>query len=567
MTDGFPGDLLHGLPEAAFAIALDKRVLDMNATAETLTGIAADAARGRPCSEIVRCELCGPRCPLEAAIERGAPVTSFNVQLFGARDEEPVRLHTAPIRAGGTGSLVGVLESVRPIGHLIGLFGALREKSELLARERDRAQAVLDSIGEGVFALDIGRVITAANRTAERITGRVEAEMVGKVCADLLACRAESARACPVLKVLSGGRTVTNFETEFRDCAGRALPVSLSVAPLHDHEGRVVGAVETFRDLRTLVPASAAPAGMVVGNTPRMRQIMELVQVLKDSDTTVLLQGESGTGKGLLAAAIHRTGRRAAKPFVTVTCSALPEGLLESELFGHVRGAFTGAVRDVAGRFELADGGTVFLDEVGELSPAMQVKLLRFLQDQEFERVGSTRTIRVDVRIIAATNRDLHRATIEGRFRTDLFYRLNVIPIDVPALGERREDIPLLVDDILGRLARKGRVVRAVSPDVLEILLGHSWPGNIRELENTLEHAALCARGSVIDVDALPRTLLRARPLSRPPRADEMERMLDVLARHRGNQSAAARSLGISRSTLWRRLRRLGVHPGRSARH
>jgi len=559
MSAIFPVDLLHSLPEAVFAITLDKRIIDMNAAAEMLTGVQADAARGRPCSEILRCEVCGPRCPLDVAIERGEAVTSFNVRLLAAPDAEPVRLHTAPVRLGGSSTPIGVLESIRPIGHLVGLFGALREKSELLERERNWAQAVLDSIGEGVFALDANRVVTAANRTAERITGYMEPEIVGKACTEFLACRAECARACPVLKVLGGGQTVTNFETEFRDRAGRTLPVSLSVAPLRDTHGQIVGAVETFRDLRTLMPATAAPAGLVVGNTPRMRQIMEFVQVLKDSDATVLLQGESGTGKGLLAGAIHRAGRRAQKPFVTVTCSALPEGLLESELFGHVRGAFTGAIRDTVGRFELADGGTVFLDEVAELSPAMQVKLLRFLQDQEFERVGSTKTVHVDVRVIAATNQDLHQATADGRFRTDLFYRLNVIPIELPPLRERREDIPLLVEHILGRLAAKGRMVRTLAPEVMELFLQYSWPGSIRELENTLEHAALCSRGSVIDVAALPRSLLRPPFIvSSRPRSDEMERTLEMLARHHGNQSRASQALGISRTTLWRRLRRLG---------
>jgi two-component system response regulator HydG len=568
MSETFPSDLLHSLPEAAFAITLDKRVIDMNGAAEMLTGVQADAARGRPCSAIVRCEVCGPYCPLDAAVERGEAVTSFNVRLLAARDEEPVRLHTAPVRLGRSGPTVGVLESLRPIGHLVGLFGALREKSDQLERERNRAQAVLDSIGEGVLALDADRVVTAVNRTAERITGYAESEIVGRVCTEFLACRAECARACPVLKVLGGGQTVTNFETEFRDRAGRVLPVSLSVAPLHDTRGEIVGAVETFRDLRTLLPATAAPAGLVVGNTRRMRQIVEFVQVLKDSDATVLLQGESGTGKGLLAGTIHRAGRRAQKPFVTVTCSALPEGLLESELFGHVRGAFTGAIRDTVGRFELADGGTIFLDEVAELSPAMQVKLLRFLQDHEFERVGSTKTVRVDVRVIAATNQDLHRATMEGRFRTDLFYRLNVIPIELPPLRERREDLPLLVDHVLGRLAAKGRTVRTVSPEVMELFLQYPWPGNIRELENVLEHAALCSRGSVIDVEALPRSLLRPHPAPTPrPRADEMERTLEMVARHHGNQSRAARALGISRTTLWRRLRRLGMGSTRSAPH
>ncbi|MBI4518979.1 MAG: sigma 54-interacting transcriptional regulator, partial [Deltaproteobacteria bacterium] len=233
-------------------------------------------------------------------------------------------------------------------------------------------------------------------------------------------------------------------------------------------------------------------------------------------------------------------------------------------LFGHVKGAFTGAIRDRLGRFELADGGTAFLDEVGELSPATQVKLLRFLQEQEFERVGSTKTIRVDVRVIAATNQDLRQLMAQGRFRPDLFYRLNVIPIELPPLRERPEDIPALVEHVLARLASKGRKVKAVAPAVMEVFVQYAWPGNIRELENTLEHALVCSKGSVIEREALPRSVLRPAPaVTRRTRGDDGERTLETLTQHRGNQSAAARALGISRTTLWRRLKKLSPAPDR----
>ncbi|MFQ5668269.1 MAG: sigma 54-interacting transcriptional regulator, partial [Candidatus Binatia bacterium] len=238
---------------------------------------------------------------------------------------------------------------------------------------------------------------------------------------------------------------------------------------------------------------------------------------------------------------------------------------LDSALVGHVRGAFTGAIRDAVGRFELADGGTAFLDEVGELSLSMQVKLLRFLQEQEFERVGSTKTLRVDVRVIAATNRDLRELMGQGQFRPELFYRLNVIPIELPPLRERREDIPALVEHILARLTSKGRKVKAVAPAVMDALLQYPWPGNIRELENTLEHAVVCSKGSVIERSALPRNVLGppAAVTVRRARADETQRTLETLARYRGNQSAAARALGVSRTTLWRRLKKLGPVPAR----
>ena len=554
--------LLDSLPEPAFAISLDKRIVTTNAGAEALTGVSAAAAAGQRCADVVRCEACSDVCPLDTAVESGRAVTSFNVELHGGRGSEAVSLHTAPVR-DADGHIVGVLECARPISHLVGLFHAVQEKSDQVHLERNKVQAVLDSIAEGVLTVNTDRVVTSINRTGARIIGASESEIVGKTCHEVLSCRAECAQACPVTQVLAGGRTITNFETEYADRVGRALPVSLSVAALRDEHDQIIGAVEAFRDLRELAPAPAGNLPLIVGNQ-RMHRIMELVDVVKDSDVTVLLQGESGTGKGVLAETIHRLGNRARRPFVKVNCAALPESLLESELFGHVKGAFTGAIRDAVGRFELADGGTVFLDEVGEISLATQVKLLRFLREQEFERVGSTRTIRVNVRVIAATNQDLRALMMQGRFRPDLFYRLNVIPIELPPLRERREDIPALVEHVLARLAGKGRKVRAVAPAVMNVLLEYSWPGNIRELENTLEHAVVCSKGSVIELQALPRSVARpqAGVAHRPP-LDTAAQTLEVLHRHRGNQSAAARELGINRSTLWRRLKKAAAPGGR----
>ena len=553
--------LLDSLPEAAFAIGLDKRIADMNAAAEALSGTSIDAARGRPCAEVVRCEACGSACPMDEAVAQEQAVTSFNVQLSGAQGAEAVSLHTAPVR-GEDGGIIGVLECARPIGHLVGLLQALQEKTDQVQLERNKIQAVLDSIAEGVITVNNDRVVTSINRTGARIIGRQESDVVGRTCYELLSCRAECAHACPVTRVLDGGRGVTNFETEYADRAGHLLPVSLSISALRDEHGQTVGAVEAFRDLREAAPAP--PASDMVSGNPRMHRIMELVEVLKDSDATVLLQGESGTGKGLLAETIHRSGNRARQQFVKVNCAALPEGLLESELFGHVKGAFTGAIRDAVGRFELADGGTAFLDEVSELSPSTQVKLLRFLQEQEFERVGSTKTVRVNVRVIAATNQDLRQLMVQGGFRQDLFYRLNVIPIELPPLRERPEDIPALVEHILAKLASKGRKVKAVAPAAMDALLQYPWPGNIRELENTLEHAVVCSKGSVIELTALPRSVLRpAVVLSQPASGNKAEQTLEVLARHRGNQSAAARALGINRTTLWRRIRKLEADTSR----
>jgi len=547
-------ELVQTLPEPVLVIDRAKRLVDLNAAASLLVGVSRDAALGRPCDETLCCDLCGPRCPFDAVVASGRPATSPAVVRDVAGGTHDVTLHTVPLHAPG-GAVAGVVE------HLHATEPSRAAAGRPEHRERDPAllEGIVDNLAEGVFTVDTDRLVTSVNRTAEQILGQPGAQIVGRPCWEVLGCGAGSARACPAVDaVLLDGRRVTNFETEYQDRAGRAVPVSLGIAPL-ERDGKIYGAVESFRDLRAHAPAPPPDVSLVVGNA-RMRRVMELVDVLKDSDATVLLHGESGTGKGVIAALIHRLGSRAHKPFVKVNCGALPEGLLESELFGHVKGAFTGALRDAIGRFELADGGTLFLDEVGELSLATQVKLLRVLQDQEFERVGSGRTIRVDVRVIAATNRNLAELMAEGGFRADLYYRLNVIPIELPPLRDRREDIPALVENVLARLTGKGRKVKAVTPAVMEALLEHAWPGNIRELENSLEHAVVCSKGSVIELSALPRSVV-GRPSPGPEPSRPASRgngpLLDALAAHGGNRAAAARALGVNRTTVWRRLQRL----------
>jgi two-component system response regulator HydG len=288
-----------------------------------------------------------------------------------------------------------------------------------------------------------------------------------------------------------------------------------------------------------------------------------LVDDLSDSDATVLVLGASGTGKELVAAAVHQSSHRSAGPFVKVNCSALSENLLESELFGHVRGAFTGAVRDKVGRFERAHGGTIFLDEIGDISPGVQLKLLRVLQEREIERVGSSETIAIDVRVIAATNRDLRALIAEGRFREDLFYRLHVMPIELPSLRERKEDIPLLVQHFIAiHNARTGRQIEAIDPAAMTLLLDHEWPGNVRELENAIEHAFIKCRGQVLLPECLPRHLHHERATAMPRPSStrpEREQVAEVLEQCHWNRSEAADKLGMHRTTLWRKMKEWGL--------
>jgi PAS domain S-box-containing protein len=449
--------------------------------------------------------------------------------------------------------------------------------------------AILRSLSEAVLTVDRDHRISSFNRAAERLFGISASEALGKDCRGILrASFGPAQHDCPMGDLAEGGKPRSDVDGTLVRADGRIVPVSASWAFFEDDAAERLGFVISFRSFEEIERLAEERKGKfpfrdIVGKTPRIRQIFDMIDVVKDTDSTVLVTGESGTGKGLFARAIHDLSPRRESPFVKVNCAALTETLLESELFGHIRGAFTGAIADKVGRFEAADGGTIFLDEIGEISPALQVKLLRVLQDREFERVGSSKTQSVDLRVIAATNRDLKAAMASGQFRGDLFYRLNVIPISIPPLRERREDIPLLVDHVLKRLKRRGlERVKAVSPEAMRCLMEYPWPGNIRELENVLERGMVCARGRVLSMEDLPDELredCRPRRESSPatppvggaeksPHSDfrsgeeaegERGNLLRTLETHRWNRKDAAASLGIDRSTLWRRMKRMGL--------
>jgi len=461
--------------------------------------------------------------------------------------------------------------------------------SDALSGER-KLSAILNSLGEAVITVGRDHRISHFNRAASRLVGIPAAEAEGMDCREVLrASFGPAQHDCPMGEIGEGGKPRVDVEGTLVRADGRIVPVSASWALFTGEAGEVHGFVISFRSFEEIERIaeerkSKFPFRGIVGKTPRIRRIFDLVEAVKDTDSTVLITGESGTGKGVFARAIHDLSPRREKPFVKVNAAALTETLLESELFGHVKGAFTGAVADKVGRFEAAGGGTIFLDEIGEISPALQVKLLRVLQDHEFERVGSSRTRRADVRVIAATNRDLKEEMRVGRFREDLFYRLNVIPLVVPPLRERREDIPLLVEHILKSLRKRGlERVRAVSPDAMRRLMEYPWPGNVRELENVMERGAVCSRGAVLGMEDIAdevRDHGRARPketISVPaaecpatredgsPRtadgipAGERDLLLRALEEHRWNRGAASAALGIDRTTLWRKMKRLGI--------
>jgi len=432
-------------------------------------------------------------------------------------------------------------------------------------------QAILESISDGVFTVDHAWRITSFNRAAEEITGVPRDEAIGRRCADVFrASMCET--ACALRETMETGTPVVNRSAFIIDAEGRRIPISVSTALLRDENGTVVGGVETFRDLSLVETLRRELEGRVeigdmVSRSPAMRRVFDILPQAAATDSTVLIQGETGTGKELLARAIHNLSERREKPFVAVNCGALPDTLLESELFGYKQGAFTGAARDKPGRFALAEGGTLFLDEIGDVSPALQSRLLRVLEEKTYEPLGGTEALRADIRAIAATNKDLAALVEEGTFRQDLYYRINVVRIEVPPLRDRTEDVPLLVEHFIDRFNRlRGKAVTGISHGALAVLMAHDYPGNVRELENIIEHAfVLCEEGE-IGRRHLPEEFV-VRSTSAPVagsmasalKATEARAILDALARNDYNRQATAADLGMHKSTLFRKIRALGI--------
>jgi len=437
---------------------------------------------------------------------------------------------------------------------------------------------VLDSVAAGVFTVDMDWRITSYNRTAGEITRVPRENALGRPCWEVFkSSLCES--GCPIRETIATGRPIVNRAAYMVDARGERVPVSKTAAPLRE-DGRLIGGVETFRDLREVEALrkeieQSYSFEDILSRNHVMREMFELLPTIAASDSTVCIEGESGTGKELVARAIHSLSPRSKKPFVAINCGALPDTLLESELFGYKAGAFTDAKRDKPGRFALAHGGTILLDEIGDISPALQVRLLRVLQERAYEPLGSTQSVETDVRIVTATNRTLEELVAEGKFRSDLYYRVNVVQLMLPPLRERKEDIPLLIDHFVARFnGLQDKDVAGVSEQVLEALMAHDYPGNVRELENIVEHAFVLCQGGLVETKHLPRSVCRIAEPGLPgggrgASLQEMERFMitDALRRNEWNRKAAAHELRIHKSTLFRKIRAYGIElPARDGR-
>ncbi|MDP8221740.1 MAG: sigma 54-interacting transcriptional regulator [Candidatus Lernaella stagnicola] len=432
-------------------------------------------------------------------------------------------------------------------------------------------EIILESISEGVFTVDETWHITTFNRAAEKITGISRDIAIGKHCWEIFRsnmCEGD----CALRRTMKIGKNVVDTATYIVNSEQQRIPVVVCTSLLKDENGRVLGGVETFRDMSMVEELRREldgrfQVGDMISRSPAMHKIFATLPQIAESDSTVLIQGETGTGKDMLAHAIHELSPRRQKRFVAINCGALPETLLESELFGYKAGAFTNAIKDKPGLFSVAEGGTVFLDEISDISPAFQVRLLRVLQERTFQPLGATREVKADVRIIAAANQDLTVLVERGTFRRDFYYRINVVTLTLPPLRDRKEDIPLLVERFIDRLNRlRGKAVTGIGQGALATLMSHNYPGNIRELENIIEHAfVLCPEGSIA-LRCLPDTL--AKPAAQPHahgsmntalRSAETQTILDALKRNHFNRLATARELGIHKSTLYRKLKKLGI--------
>lgn len=429
------------------------------------------------------------------------------------------------------------------------------------------ARIIFDSISDGVFTVDKNCIITSFNSSAERITGFSAEEALGRHCFDIFRTEVCHKR-CALRDTLNHQDPIADARVTIITQQGREVPISVTTTVLRDDSNAVIGAVEFFRDqtevehLRHALHEAKSLEGMV-SVSPKMRRIMQTLPSIAESECNVLIHGPSGSGKELFAHMIHNLSPRRYGPYIKINCAALPATLLESELFGYVKGAFTDAKRDKPGQFCLANGGTLLLDEISEMDVSLQVKLLRVLNDGEYQPLGAVKALHTDARIIAATNADLKAAIQEKRFREDLLYRINVVTIDLPALRDRPEDLPLLLDFFLKKLGQKFRKhITRVSPEVLALLRRYDFPGNVRELENTIEHAFVMCEGETIGIEHLPADIVATSSISgrspTPPQ-DEKETILESLRRHGGNRAHVARELGMHRSTLWRKIKTMGI--------
>lgn len=549
--------ILDNVIDAVFTVDLQMNIVSYNKAAELMSGIPHDQAIGKKCHQVFKTAVCETACPMREALENDHRIVTREIVMQDYRGDTMPVLMKASILYDEAGNRIGGVETMR----------CLR-----------RLYSIIDSVADGLFTVNNKMEITNFNKAAEDLTGISHEEALGKSCKDVFkssCCQDE----CVIQQAIRSGRPVQR-DVEITDKNGVSKLVSASASILYDCTGAAIGGVETLRDLTPIVAMKEEiqqkyTFRSLVSRNHAMRKLFSVMQDVAASNATVFIYGESGTGKELFAHAIHDLSSRRNGPMITVNCGALPETLLEAEIFGVRKGAFTGATENRPGRIEQCRGGTFFLDEIGDLPLQLQVKLLRLLENREYQPLGAKAAVKADVRFIAASHRNLEEMVNKGTFRQDLFFRINIVTLHVPPLRERLDDIPLLVDMALQRFNLSyGKRIRSVAPDVMQRLFNHPFPGNVRELLNMLEQASILCRGSEITMEHMPRSFRKpgvadagvnpghaaASQAAVPRNGDKLkysrELLAELLERHQGNRNAVAHELGIDRTTLWRWMRR-----------
>jgi PAS domain S-box-containing protein len=543
--------ILASVADGVFTVDPQGRVTSFNKAAEQITGYLEAEVLGKMCTEVLFSTNRGQSCPLSACMREKQSIVDQELFIIGKDGYSiPVSVSAAPL-IGHNKQILGGVQSFRNNTHNL------------------QKALILDSVADGVFTVDRDWRITSFNLSAELITGWRREAAIGSFCSDVF-CSSICGKNCAVAESLYTGQAVTNRSITIKNRNGKNVSISISAAPLVDHDGNVLGGVETFRDLSVemslrLQLTQKYTFEKIISKSPSMQRIFQIMPDIARSESNVLILGESGTGKELVASALYNASIRREKPFVVVNCGALPDTLLESELFGYKAGAFTDAKKDKIGRFAAAEGGTIFLDEIGDIPQTLQVKLLRVLQHKVYEPLGSNTPMKADVRIIAATNKDLLELVKQGSFRDDLFYRLNVVNILLPPLRDRIEDIPLLVEHFVEKFrAEKQKDIVGVSDDVTALFMKYNFPGNIRELENIIEYGFILCPGGYIQPQHLPDSFIEQDGLDDSMILPKVEGLsledIEKLAieaslkRNKWKKMKTCRELGISKDTLRRKI-------------
>ena len=562
---------LHILDElniGAFTVDVNRLVSGMNFCAQALIGQKDTEAIGKNCREVFVGVPCLAKCPFKTPGDLVTDEPVIQIQDDDQNTRFVTRMATPVF--GSNHQIVGcmtILQDHSPIADLI----------DRIHYEERSLKTILDNLDVGIFTVDKGGRITLFNTAAEKISGFNRREILGEPSSVIFGGD-EAREVCSMQDTIVNGQSRSSRLGKMITRDGVPIPIRANYMALRNEKGIIVGGLMTFHDLTLVQQLKQAMRAHytfqdMIGRDPSMQKIFETVNVVAATDATILIEGATGTGKDLLAKVIHSTSRRSEKPFVKVNCAAIPDNLLESEMFGYVKGAFTGAERDKTGRFQEADGGTIFLDEIGDLPLGLQAKLLRVLEDREFYRLGSRHTVKVDVRIISASNRNLENLVKKRLFREDLYYRLNLFCIGLPELRHRKVDLPILIGHILRRLsAAQDSQLPEVSEKVMEILLNYDYPGNVRELENILEHALIICQEETIQPRHLPEYLQVRRPSPKSPARKplrplqlsdvrERDKIISLLKQHNGHRSETAKALGMDRTTLWRKIKKYEIVP------